>query len=86
MLRRSFGVKYNQGLIFVNDLRGGLMLNKSTTQHTSLLLLAAWCIKNCTSDNIHPGWVDLTSPIVRSNQAVGRPVQAHLRSSRYAIC
>ncbi len=85
MLRRAFGVKYHQGFIFVNDFRGGLTLNRSATQQTSLPLLTAWCIKQYTSD-IHLGWDDLASLTVRSNQAVRRPVRAHLCLSRCAIC
>ncbi len=67
MLRSAFGVKYHQGLIFVNDFRGGFTLNKSTTQQTSLPLLTAWRIKQYTSD-IHLGWDDLASPTVAATK------------------
>ncbi len=70
---------YHQGILFENNLRGDLTFNKSATQQNTFPLLAAWRIKQCISDNIHPGWVDLTSPIVRSNQAMQGPVRTHLR-------
>ncbi len=85
VLRRAFDVKYDERRLLIKDLRGGVTLNKPATHQTILPLLTAWHIKQYTSD-IHLGWDDLASPLVRSSQAVRRPVRAHLRSSRYAIC
>ncbi len=81
LLRRAFGVKDDERRLLIKYLRGGVTLNKNATNQNTLPLLTAWCIKHCTSDNIHLVWVDLTSLTVRSNLPVRRPVRAHLRSS-----
>ncbi len=45
VLRKAFDVKYDERRLLIKDLRGGITLNRSATQQTSLPLLAAWRIK-----------------------------------------